>query len=62
MSKECPVSWGSCIHRLHLCSGVKPSNECPRYDTIQSDGDFVVKLELWGMRSTPLFPSLPDPL
>ena len=38
------------------------SNECPRYDTKQSDGEFQVMLELWGMRSTPLLSSLPGPL
>ena len=25
-------------------------NECPRYDTKQSDGEVPVMLELWGMR------------
>ena len=29
------------------------SNECPGYDTKQSDGEVPVMLELWGMRSTP---------
>ena len=37
-------------------------NECPEYDTKQYDGDAPVMLELWGMRSTPSLPSLPDPL
>ena len=36
-------------------------NECPGYDTKQSDGDVPVMLELWGMRGTPLLPSLPGP-
>ena len=36
-----------------------PSNEGPGYDTKQSDGEVPVMLELWGMRSTPLLPSLP---
>ena len=59
-----PVGWGCRIHRLHLCRGVRPplhSNECPKYDTKQSDGEAPVILELWGMRSTlslPLLPSL----
>ena len=34
------------------------SVEWPRYDTKQSDGEVPVMLELWGMRSTPLLPSL----
>ena len=37
-------------------------NECPVYDTKQSDGEVPAMLELWGMRSTPSLPSLPDPL
>ena len=45
---------------LHLCSGGKDfPNECPVYDTKQSDGEAPVMLELWGMRSTPSFPSFP---
>ena len=39
-----------------------PHNECPRYDTKQSDGEVPAMLELWGMRSTPSLPSLPGPL
>ena len=37
-------------------------NECPRYDTKQSDGEVQVMLELWEMWSTPSSPSLPSPL
>ena len=37
-------------------------NECPKYDTKQSDGEVPVMLELWGMQSTPSLPSLPGPL
>ena len=37
-------------------------NECPGYDTKQSDGEVPAVLELWGMRSTPLLPLLPGPL
>ena len=37
-------------------------NECPRYDTIQSDGEVPVMLERWGMWSTTSLPSLPDQL
>ena len=35
-----------------------PRNECPGYNTKKSDGEVPVLLELWGMRSTPLLPSL----
>ena len=50
------------IHRLHLCRGVRsPPNECPAYDSKQTDGEAPVMLELWGMRSTPSLPSLPGP-
>ena len=37
-------------------------NECPGYDTKQSDGEVPAMLELWGMRRTPSLPSLPGPL
>ena len=37
-------------------------NECPGYDTKQSDGEIPVMLELWGIQSFPLLPSLPGPL
>ena len=37
-------------------------NECPGYNTKQSDGEVPVMLELWGIRTTPLLPSLPGPL
>ena len=39
-----------------------PSNECPEYDTKQSDGEVPVILELLGVRSTSLLPSLSGPL
>ena len=43
--------------------GYDPSpNECPGYDTKQSDGEVPAMLELWGMQSTPLLPSLLGPL
>ena len=38
------------------------SNECPGYNTKQSDGEVPVMLELWGMGSTPSLPLLPVPL
>ena len=59
-----PVGWGSRIHRLHLCRGVSPHppNECPGYDTKQSDGETPIMLELWEIGSTPSLPLLPCPL
>ena len=43
--------------------GWDPSpNECPRYDTKQSDGKVPVMLDLLGMQSTPSLPLLPGPL
>ena len=43
--------------------GVRPPpNECPGYDTKQSDGEVPAVLELWGMQNTPLLPSFPGPL
>ena len=58
-----PIIWSNRIHRLSLCWGVvRPPNECPRYDTKQSDDEAPVMLELWGMQSTPSLPSLPGPL
>ena len=59
----CPVGWGYRLYRLHLCRRVKStSNECPVYDTKQSDGEVPVMLQLWGMRSTSSLPLLPGPL
>ena len=43
----CPDGWRCRIHRLHLSRGF--SNECPSYDTKQSDGDVLVMLELWNV-------------
>ena len=42
--------------------GSLPHNECPGYDTKQSDGEVSVMMELCGMRGIPLLPSLPRPL
>ena len=42
--------------------GLDSSNECPGYETQQSDDEDQVMLELWGIRSTPSCPSLQDPL
>ena len=57
-----PVGWGCKIHRLLPCRGVRLPNECPGYDTKQSDSEVSVILELWGMQNTPSLPSLPGPL
>ena len=37
----------------------KTLNECPGYDTKQSEGEAPVMLEIWGMRSTSSLPLLP---
>ena len=39
-----------------------PPNECPGYDTKQSDGEVPVMLRPSGIWSTPSFPLLPGPL
>ena len=44
------------IRRLLLCRGVIPPTSILNK---QSDGEVPEMLELWGMRSTPSFPSLP---
>ena len=50
------------IHRLHLCREVRPrSNECPGYDTKQSD-EVSVMLELCGIWITSSLSSHPRPL
>ena len=46
---------------LGLQRGKTPPNECPGYDTKQSDGEASVMLMLWGMWSTPLLPLLLGP-
>ena len=45
-----------------LQRGKTSPNECPDYDTKQSDGEAPVMLELLGVQSNPLLPSLPGPL
>ena len=58
----CPVGCGCRIHRLLLCKGIRPPhNECPVYDTKQSDGEVPMMLEIYGMRCTPSLPSLLGP-
>ena len=60
MDLRCLIDWGRRMQQLLLCRGVRPHlNECPRYDTKQSDGEVLVMFELWGMRSTPSLPLLP---
>ena len=59
----CSVSCGCRIHWLLLCRGVKPSsNECPGYDTKQSDVEVLVMLEVWEIWNTTSLPSFPSPL
>ena len=48
----CPVGWACRIHRLPQCKWVRPLNECPRYDTEQSEGEVPVILECRWMWST----------
>ena len=55
-SQSCPVSCSCRIHRLHLCWRVwlpPAPNECPGYNTKQSDGEVPVMLELWGNEEHP---------
>ena len=46
------------IPTASLQRGKTSANGCPDYDTKQSDGEAPVMLELWGMQSTSLWPSL----
>ena len=52
------VEYTDCIS----AEGQHSHNECPRYDTKQSDGKVPAMLKLWGMRSTSSLLSLPGPL
>ena len=55
---------GCKMHRLHLYGRVRHPHHHQRvscYDTKQSDGEVPVMQELWGMRSTPSLPLIPDP-
>ena len=59
----CPFGWGCRIDLLLFWRGVRlPINECPGYDTKQSDGEVPIMLKLWRMQSTPSLPLLPGPL
>ena len=57
-----PVGWNCRIHWLLLGRRVRPMNECPAYDTKQSDGEVPMMQVLWGIRSTPSLPLLTGPL
>ena len=61
-----PVHCDFNIHRLHLRRRVilptSSTDEYPRYDTKQSIGEALVKLDLWGMQNNPLLPSFPAQL
>ena len=52
------VEYTDCIY----AEGQDSPNECPGYETKQSDGEAPVVLERWRMRSTLLLPSLSVPL
>ena len=57
----CPIGWGNRIHRLHPCRRIRsPPNECPRYDTKQSDGEASAIPDFGGIQITPSLPSLPS--
>ena len=58
------VGGGYKIHQLHLSLTEEQDyfNECPGYNTKQSDGEAPVILELWGIWSTLSLPLLPGPL
>ena len=45
-----------------FAEGLDSPNECPRYDTNQSDDEAPIMLNLWEVQSAPSLPSLPGPL
>ena len=55
------LSAGAVEYTASLQRGKTPPNECPGYNTKQSDEASVI-LELWGIRSTPSLPLLPGSL
>ena len=58
-----PVNWGyKNTSSASLQRSKTYSNECPRYDTKQSDVETPVMLEIWGMQCPPSLWSLPGPL
>ena len=59
----CPICWDSRIHRLYLCRGVRLRPTSVLIMTLNNlISEVPIMLELWGMRVTPLLPSLPGPL
>ena len=50
------------VEFIDCTSAVRPFNECPGYNTKQSDGEAPVMLGLWIMRRNPTLPLLPGPL
>ena len=57
------VEYTDCFSAEGWGWGVRPlPNECPGYDTKQSDGEAPVMLKLLGMQSTPSLLLLPGPL
>ena len=56
-------STGAVVYTDYISAeGYDFPNECPVYDTKQSDGEVTVMLEFSGMWSTFLLPLLPGPL
>ena len=53
-----PIGWVARYTNCTSAEGNDTPNECPDYDTKQSDSEVPVMLELWGMQSTSLLPSL----
>ena len=65
IDEESRVGWMGAVEYTDSFSAEEyphPLNECPGYDTKQSDDEASVMLELWRMQSTSLLPSLPGPL
>ena len=61
-TSQSPVGWGYRIHWLYLCRGVMASLLSVLDMSLNNLIEGSVMLDLWGMWSTPLLPSLPDPL
>ena len=50
----CTVSWGCRIHRMNHFRGIRPRpNECPGYDTKESDGEVPLRLEYFFIAIAP---------
>ena len=65
LNKNLPICLGlqnTPIASLQRGKAPPTTNECPAYDTKQSDGEVPVMMELWRMQSTPSLPSLQGPL